>query len=219
MPASIQDNTGLKKALTVSRLYEFFQNLLGGDNSRKWIAEEVWRLRGDEKVVDIGCGPGSSLSYLPKSVEYFGIDLSEAYIDTARKTYGDRGTFIVGTAQDFTGNSDPRLNNADVVLCNGLLHHLCDAEALEVLELSRKILKSGGRLICLEATFLRRQTRISKWIVSRDRGKYVRSEQEWKKLIETVFDFYSTSVLTGLIRIPYTHIVIECFNQSPLRRA
>jgi len=50
--------------------------------------------------------------------------------------------------------------------------------------------------------------------VSMDRGNYVRSEQEWKNLIAKAFDSYSTNVLTGLIRIPYTHIIIECFNDN-----
>jgi SAM-dependent methyltransferase len=174
-------------------------------------------LQGSEKVVDLGCGPGSSLNYLPRTIDYWGVDISNTYIETARKQYAGRGTFLVGQVSDFLGGKDLRLNGADVVLCNGLLHHLCDEEAFQVLELSANILKASGRLICLEATYLLRQTGISKWIVDQDRGKYVRSEQEWKRLIGAVFDSYSTSVVTGLTRIPYTHIIIECLNQPSPR--
>ena len=101
-----------------------------------------------------------------------------------------------------------------MVLCNGLLHHLPDDEVIEVLELSKRIMKLNGRLVCLEAAYLAHQTRLSKWIVSTDRGRFVRSEQEWKDLLSRAFNNYSTWILTGLIRIPYTHIVIECVNEE-----
>jgi 2-polyprenyl-3-methyl-5-hydroxy-6-metoxy-1,4-benzoquinol methylase len=102
----------------------------------------------------------------------------------------------------------------DLVTCNGLLHHLTDDEASEILEISKQFLRPGGRLVCLEATFLTRQTRLSKKMVNMDRGRYVRSEQQWKDLIARSFDTFSTSVVTGLIRIPYTHIVIQCVNEQ-----
>jgi ubiquinone/menaquinone biosynthesis C-methylase UbiE len=217
MKGSVQDDSGLKRVLTISKLYDLFQNLIGGEKARKWVAKEIWKLRGGEKVVDMGCGPGSSLDYLPENIDYWGIDLSETYIETARKQYPTRGNFLVGTAADFINSSDTRLDKTDLILCNGLLHHLCDEEAVEVLELSKRILKPGGRLVCLEATFLVHQTWLSKWIISKDRGRYIRSEREWKKLIGKVFNSYSTDVVTGLIRIPYTHLIIECFREPSLR--
>jgi ubiquinone/menaquinone biosynthesis C-methylase UbiE len=212
---SMQDDRGLKKLLAVSHFYEFFQkHLLGGKNARRWLAKNVWKLRGGETVVDLGCGSGSILEYMPEDIDYFGVDISENYVRAARKRFSDRGTFFLGTACDLLNQGDPRIKTADMVLCNGLLHHLSDDEAIEVLELSKRIMKPNGRLVCLEATFLAHQTKISKWIVSTDRGRYVRSEQEWKDLLSRAFNCYSTWILTGLIRIPYTHIVIECVNEQ-----
>jgi ubiquinone/menaquinone biosynthesis C-methylase UbiE len=216
MKESAQDDSGLKRILTISHFYEFFQeNILGGRNARKWLAKAFWKLKGGEAVVDLGCGPGTILKYLPPDVDYVGVDISENYIRAARKRFSAKGTFFLGTTIDFLNHNGTRLNSADLVLCNGLLHHLSDHEAIEVLELSKRIMKPDGRLVCLEATFLARQTRLSRWIVSSDRGGYVRSEQEWKNLIGQAFDSYSTSILTGLIRIPYTHIIIECVNERP----
>ena len=214
MKRSGQDDSGLKKLLTFSWLYEFFQaNLLGGHKARKWLATNVWKLKSRETIIDIGCGPGTILEYLPPEVSYWGIDVSENYIRSARRRFAGRGTFFLGTARDFLDHDDSHLNSADLVLCNGLLHHLSDDEAIEVLKLSRLLMKPNGRVVCLEGVFLARQTRLSRWIVSRDRGRHVRSEQEWKNLMAQVFDSYSTSILTGLLRIPYTHITIECSNE------
>jgi SAM-dependent methyltransferase len=207
-PTLGQDNAGLKRALTFSSVYTLFQRLVGGD-ARRWIAQNFWRLEGGEKVVDMGCGPGDAFEFMPHAVEYWGFDISEEYIGAARLKHPS-ANFIAGPVSDLAG--DPRLRGADLVLSNGLLHHLSDDEALEALRLAKGVLKEGGRLVCLEAARLERQGRLSRWVVSRDRGQFVRTERQWKALVGQVFDSYSTDILTGLTRIPYTHIVIECRN-------
>jgi hypothetical protein len=68
-----------------------------------------------------------------------------------------------------------------------------------------------GRLIALEGTFLVRQSRLSHWLVSQDRGRNVRTEPEWKALVAKVFARFETCILTGLDHTPYTYIVIEAF--------
>jgi ubiquinone/menaquinone biosynthesis C-methylase UbiE len=215
MKHSGQDDSGLKRLLTNPRFYELFQKFLGGANAKKWLVKNFWAPRSGDVIVDIGCGSGNILEHLPPDIEYLGIDTSEEYIRSARRRFAAGGTFFLGTAQDFVNQNNSYFDSADLVLCNGLLHHLSDCEALEVLELSKRIMKSDGRLVCLEATYLARQTRLSRWILNRDRGKHIRSEQEWKDLIGQAFESYSTHILTGLIRIPYTHIVIECLNARP----
>lgn len=213
MKQSGQDDSGLKRLLTIPRFYEVFQRFLGGDGARKWLARNFWKPTSGEVIVDIGCGSGHILKFLPLDIEYLGIDISEEYIRSARRRFSTRGKFFLGTAHDFVSQHDSYCGSADLVLCNGLLHHLSDSEALEVVELSKQIMKPGGRLVCLEAAFLARQTLVSKWILNSDRGRHIRSEQEWKKLFGQAFESYSTHILTGLLRIPYTHIVIECLNE------
>jgi ubiquinone/menaquinone biosynthesis C-methylase UbiE len=210
----MQDDRGVKRILSVSRVYDLFQNLIGARRARRWLRESLWRLRGGEKVVDIGCGPGSIRNDLPENIDYVGFDLSEPYIATANRLYPGKGVFLVGTAGTFLETPDPRMQNADLVICTGLLHHLDDPEVRQVLELSKRILRPGGRLACLEPTFLLHQTQFSRWMLRRDRGKNVRTEAAWKAIVGEVFDHYTTSVITGLTRIPYVHIVIECRAES-----
>ena len=212
MSESPEDNSGLRKLLTNPSLYVVFQRLLGGNGVGRFLADGFWKLRGGETIVDIGCASGFVLDYMPDDVKYYGVDISKEYIDAAHKKFSTRGTFFLGTARDLLTNKDIPLGKVDLVTCNGLLHHLTDDEAIEVLDIAKQLLKPNGKLVCLEATFLTRQTRLSKRMVSMDRGRYVRSEQEWKDLIGKSFYSYSTSVVTGLIRIPYTHIVIQCVN-------
>jgi ubiquinone/menaquinone biosynthesis C-methylase UbiE len=206
--------TGREELLGRAPIYRLFLKLIGGDQARQWIAENFWSSNGIEKVVDIGCGLGDARRYLPENISYCGLDISENYIRAARKRFSNRDTFILADASSARTYDDERLMMADLVLCNGLLHHLSDDDAITILESIKKILRPRGRLVCIEATYLVRQGKLSKWVVSLDRGEYVRSESEWKELVRKVFPSHRTHIVTGLIRIPYTHIIIECANQA-----
>ncbi len=205
----MQTSKGLGPLLEIAWIYDLFQNLVGGKRARKWIAQNIWKCNRGEKVVDIGCGTGDILNYLPDDIEYVGFDKNETYIQYARKKFGNRGKFLVGTPGDYLKSIDNELNMADLVLCNYILHHLNANEVLDVFKLSKNIMAPKGRLVCIEPTFLIKQSKISKWLLSQDRGQFIRSEQVWKEITGKVFDTFSTSVVTGLIRIPYIHIIIE----------
>jgi len=210
----VQDESGLKKALTSSFIYTIFQNLIGVKKARKWIADNAWKLSEGERVVDIGCGTGTMFENLPNEVAYWGFDISETYITMAREKFGDKGEFLVGTATDFLNQYPGLINTIDMINCYGTLHHVDDCEAIKILEVAKRLLKPQGRMICLEPVFLAKQSRISKWLISQDRGQHVRREQAWKELVGGVFDVFSTQVVTDLNYLYYTHIIIECRRET-----
>ena len=206
----MQDDSGLKGILSSSYIYEQFQNLVGVKYARKWLAENYWNLSGGEKVVDVGCGSGTALDHLPQDITYVGFDISEHYIAAARQRRDKRAKFTVNNARQLLETPNPQLNGSDLILCNGLLHHLDDEEVLCVLKLAKQILSITGRLVCFEPTYLAHQGFFSVWLMSRDRGKNVRFEDEWKQLVSTVFERFETRIATNLYRLPYIHIIIEC---------
>lgn len=207
----MQDDRRLKRILTLSWAYKLFQSMVGSKQSKRWISSHFWRVQAGQKVVDIGCGPGNTAHYLPAGVKYVGFDISEEYIANAREQFaGDPDkTFIAGVAEDFVADLPEQMKDADLVMINGVLHHLEDSEAITALTLARQALATNGRLICLEGCFLVKQAPIPRWLLRRDRGQNVRSEPEWKTLVAQVFNTFETYILTGLLHIPYTHIIIE----------
>ncbi|MGH8213287.1 MAG: class I SAM-dependent methyltransferase, partial [Rhodanobacteraceae bacterium] len=134
----MQDDNGLKRLLTLSWVYKAFQIAVGARQSKDWIARRFWRIAPGEKVVDIGCGPGNAIRHLPAGVKYVGFDISEAYIADAHARFGDDPdkAFLVGTAETFIADMPAPMQNADLVIINGLLHHLDDDEALAALNLA-----------------------------------------------------------------------------------
>jgi SAM-dependent methyltransferase len=209
----MQDDRGIKRIFTLSWAYTLFQNLVGATKGAKWVSDHFWRVQDGQKVVDIGCGPANTVHILPAGVRYVGFDVSEKYIGHAREKFsGDPNKiFLVGVAEDFVTDLPPQMQGADLVIMNGLLHHLDDDEALTALRLARVALAPHGRLVCLEACFLLSQAPFAHWMLKQDRGQNVRSEPEWKALIAQVFGKFETNILTGLLRIPYTQIVIEAW--------
>jgi len=98
-------------------------------------------LRGDESILDIGCGDGKitdALSHLTRG-EVVGIDLSSEMIAYAQKSFS-KPTFIQMDAQAL--NFHERF---DVVFSNAALHWVRDHKA--VLEGIYKALKPKGRAI------------------------------------------------------------------------
>ena len=108
----MQSDSGLLGWLKVPFLYNAFQDAIGGNALRRRLIRDHVRAKPGDKVIDIGCGPAQALRLLP-NVTYLGIDTNAAYIAFARRTYGSKGTFVVGDTQSVRG--DPRFKDADIV--------------------------------------------------------------------------------------------------------
>lgn len=83
--------------MTIPFFYEAIQKTLGRDKARAFLHENHLNTTPGNKVLEVGCGPGSLLPLLG-DVEYLGMDLNPAHIEKAKQANGDKGTFICGNA-------------------------------------------------------------------------------------------------------------------------
>ena len=66
--------------------YQMWGSVVGSDGYRKTLATEHIRAKQSDKILDVGCGPGSMVPYLPRS-EYVGFDANPDYIQQARRRF------------------------------------------------------------------------------------------------------------------------------------
>ena len=104
------------------------------------------------------------------------------------------------------------------MLATGVLHHLDDDRAVSLFNLARRALKPGGRLVTYDGCFVAGQPKLARFVVSRDRGQYVRESAEYAKLAAQVFTQVRSFVRHDLLRIPYTHVILQCFSSMPSGR-
>ena len=207
-----QVTTGVRSVLSAPVVYQTFKWLVGAPRVRRHLVDEFVRPRPGLRVLDIGCGTGDFVTYLP-GVSYVGTDLSEAYIDSARQHYGDRGRFLLGRIADL----DPaELGEFDVVVAVGVLHHIDEDEALHLFESASSVLAPGGRLVTLDTSYTPTMSRAARFLVSRDRGQSILTPDGYESLARRAFAEVEVSVHEDLLRIPYAHTILSCEQPLPV---
>ncbi len=196
----------LPRALSSSRAYSYAMTALGADSGMRRFVREHLRVRPGNKVLDLGCGPGRLYPHLPPT-DYCGLDMDAEHLARARALYPDARF----EQHDLSANCpDFESRGFDLIVASGLLHHLPDAVAQRTLQLCHHRLRRGGRLVTLDCAFEERQNPLARLLITHDRGHFVRSSQEYLDLVRAVFPDAVMTIRRDLLRVPYTHAIIEC---------
>jgi SAM-dependent methyltransferase len=192
--------------LSHPRAYLLAQSVLGGIHARKLVIRDFVRPGPGLCVLDIGCGPAYTAEYFP-APKYYGFDVSPRYIAFANRRYGSRGRFFAAAFDEPALGTIPPV---DVVLMLGLLHHLDDEPAARLLQLAKRAMKPGARLFTLDGYYEAGQHPIARFLLKRDRGKFIRTQEGYSALARRAFDDVAVSSQGGLFFVPYPSLILEC---------
>jgi SAM-dependent methyltransferase len=196
---------GVRAILSSPGIYSTFQRIMGGKQTRARFVQDFVRPCAGMSVLDIGCGPAGILDYLP-AVDYWGFDISKAYIEQACNRFGPRGNF---RCQELKDSDIKTMPSFDIVLALGLLHHLDNEAAVCAMRLAHKALKIGGRLVTIDPCIEPGQNPLARFLVTHDRGRNVRNQAGYASLASAVFEKLRIEV-RHQSWLPYTHCLMEC---------
>lgn len=195
----------IRSVLAVPVAYQLWWNMVGGPAWARVLVNEYIQPRVGAHILEIGCGPGTIVGYLPQA-EYLGFDLSAQYIELAKRRY-PQAQFVCERVSQF---SLVKQQSFDVVLALGIVHHLDDAEARQLFQIAYDALRPGGKLVTADGVLTDNQSSAARWLLARDRGEHVRSELEYVSIASQVFGNVKPSIRHDLLRIPYSHLILEC---------
>lgn len=194
----------MKWLLNHPSLYLLYQTIVGAKRARRLCIDQYALPIAGERVLDVGCGPGFVVDYLP-SVDYVGIDTDERYIRHARRKYGDVAEFH---CVELTEKNAHSFGKFDLVMLNGVLHHLDDSQALDLLMLLRNCMTENGRIVTLDGCYREKISPVSRFLLRHDRGEFVRHENEYVGLAKRAFPELDVHLRDDLLFIPYDLIIM-----------
>ena len=169
-----------KKALASPVVFDTYQSLIGAPECHRRFIHDMVRPVPGERILDLGCGVGASLRHMPDTIDYVGIDVSEAYITKATADYGHLAKFVCA---DVTTLNAAVLGTFDRAFCFGVLHHLSDDVAAQVVKFLRTVVKPGGIFVSIDPCLVPGQHVVAKVIIDNDRGEYVRDRAGFERII------------------------------------
>jgi len=135
------------------RIHEFFWLKLMKAYYRKFV--DFFDLKGDEKVLDFGCGPGSASKFIAQILEKGDgeltcLDLSPAWIERAKKHLSKFSNveYYAGDIRKW----EEKNNYFDAVAIHFMLHDVDKSERQEVVRALAKKMKTDAKLFIREPT-------------------------------------------------------------------
>ena len=179
---------------------------------RRWSATTLLQHDG-ARVLDLGCGFGDYAPFYADRCDYLGIDHNESYIETARRmNAGSPARFVVADVADPVIRRPRSVRPRDHVggVAPPVFRRGRGSWRLRSVRCSAALADSSRWIRCSTPT----NDCLLAFAIASDRGRFARDEEGYRALFQHEFANVDTAILTGLLRIPYTHVVLTAIGMS-----
>jgi len=197
------ERSGFYRILRLTSVYDFVQQVIGSEYGIGIFVNYYLKPFSGARILDIGSGTGLLVRKLG-AVDYLGIEPNSTYVDDFNRQFGTANVrMVAGTTATINVDAE----SFDIVLVSAVLHHVDDGLAKSILQYAREALATTGRVVLLDPVLHQGQGFLSRQLVSRDRGKHVRQEEDYKALFSNVGLEPKFEIRSDLNRFPYSHII------------
>jgi len=190
----------IQDILDVPSVYALFRRLFGLDQFLQDLVDNEIKPSPGSRILDIGCGNGDLYKFLG-DVDYVGIDSNRDCITRANSQFGTNATFLYADLAHFDITT---LGTFDHIVGVGILHHIDDEACKQLFSLMRETLNENGSAITADPCFHPQQQLLNRFIVSIDRGQYVRHYDAYRYLAENAFTVSEMKLIDGLFPLPHS---------------
>ncbi len=202
-----EKNSIVYKILRISFVYRTYQFVVIKKSTYKFIYQNIFKTDENSIVLDCGCGP-AQYRKLIQSKKYIGIDFNPKHIQAAKKNHPN-DTFYEGDLSKFDFQTIEKFSD---ILLFGLLHHLNDENAKNLINKLINQLKSNGKIVAIDPLYVEKKNfydSFANFVASKDQGNFVRQENEYRSLVDSKLATVETKIYKNLLRIPFYHHILN----------
>lgn len=197
----------IRKILDLPFFYDLYHDIIGKE--KRIFAKEYIRDVQGLRILDIACGTAQILKCIDGYESYLGVDLSQKYLNYARRKYGDHQgvTFLCKNVNDFSERDDQQF---DLVLMMGIMMNLDDNEIHHIMTTIKKLIAPGGVFLSYDSVYLDGTKGIAKFLLDYDRGFHLRTEEGYVSLMKKYWEHVEYDLRFDMLRVPYSEILFRC---------
>jgi len=198
------------QALAVPFVYDSFQMAVGSLEYRESLVSSALNTSNAKTVIDLGCGTSSTIRLLNPLTQYIGVDISQSYLNKARKRSTLKtARFICSDISDYGWVKGIDISECSLAFALGIFHHLDDRQLNLALENLSNCLPSGGKVLTLDPVIDETTTQLARWFARNDRGQFLRTPNHYQGMFAKFGFSISFKAVRNTIRIPYDQLIIS----------
>jgi ubiquinone/menaquinone biosynthesis C-methylase UbiE len=163
-------------------VYDAIQMLAGAHLVRRRLKSNLYQMcRPGNRVLDVGGGTGRMQDYTPPQSIYYCLDLEMPKL----LRYSQVSPVSNPMLSDATRMA-VRTGSIDLVMCTCVAHHLTDEMLTHVLNEARRVLRTDGRILLLDAVDNPRRW-TSRFLWRLDRGSHPKTIETLERVMRSMF--------------------------------
>ncbi len=194
----------MKRILNFAQVYDFYQRLIGAEKYLSFLVNNIILNENNIKILDLGCGSSIICDFLPDSVEYVGVDISEKYVKYSKKKY-PKYKFICSNICE----KIPLDDKFDVIFSEGVMASLSDEKLLKLFEQISVVADKNTRIIMSDTNYREDAGLFLRFLHSQERNQNKRNKNDYIRLMEPYFKVNKIHDLDNVYHIPYSKLVFE----------